>query len=256
VPIRHARFRARLGFARTHARRCRERHRRSSARESPRAVCRIAAAGRVRRWRRRRGRSRAIPSRSQAEKWKIAPAALRFRGALWAANTSGTSGGKSAERRRRVTYRLACRLCRSCPRRVGPRGDCGRAGARTRACLCARERVEERGQRRVRRGSVGGWRKRSPRDVPGRRGRGRAGTAPPAGHGGREVAGIICPVTGHVCRVCRTVASVGALRAWKCRGGTGRGGHGRSAEKRDWPIFPGQKGRAARSKSMNRGKQV
>jgi hypothetical protein len=115
-----------------------------------------------------------------------------------AANTSSTSGGKSAERRRRVTYRLACRLCRSCPRRVGPRGDCVRAGARTRACLCARERVEERGQRRVRRGSVGGWRKRSPRDVPGRRGRGRAGTAPPAGHGGREVAGIICPVTGHV----------------------------------------------------------
>ena len=171
-------------------------------------------------------------------------------------HTSGTSGGKSAERRRRVTYRLACRLCRSCPRRVGPRGDCGRAGARTRACLCARERVEERGQRRVRRGSVGGWRKRSPRDVPGRRGRGRAGTAPPAGHGGREVAGIICPVTGHVCRVCRTVASVGALRAWKCRGGTGRGEHGRSAGKRDWPIFPGQKGRAARSKSMNRGKQV
>ena len=69
-------------------------------------------------------------------------AALRFRGGRSWVRAHHVVRQKKCERRRWVTYRLVCRLCRSCHRRVGPRGDCVRAGARTRACLCTRGRVE------------------------------------------------------------------------------------------------------------------
>ena len=69
-------------------------------------------------------------------------AALRFRGGRSWVRAHHVVRQKKCERRRWVTYRLVCRLCRSCHRRVGPRGDCVRAGARTRACLCTRGRGE------------------------------------------------------------------------------------------------------------------
>lgn len=209
-------FRARLGFARTRARRCRDSHRRSSVRDSPRDVPRIIGRGFRPEVSSPPGPiTRDSVARRGWKKWKIEPRGTSSswggRGRSWPAEKVRSAG--------RVTYRHVCRLCRSRPPRVRPRGGCVGAGARTRACLCVCGRVEGRGQRRVRRGSVGG-RLRSmslsqSRDAPaGRRGRRRAGTAPSAGHGGREVAGIVCPVTGHACCVCRTVAWVGALRAW------------------------------------------
>ena len=141
-------FRARLGFARTRARRCRDSHRRSSVRDSPRDVPRIIGRGfRPEVWSPPGAITRDSVARRGWKKWKIEPRGTSSswggRGRSWPAEKVRSAG--------RVTYRHVCRLCRSRPPRVRPRGGCVGAGARTRACLCVCGRVVCRGQRRVRR---------------------------------------------------------------------------------------------------------
>ena len=208
-------FRARLGFARTRARRCRDSHRRSSVRDSPRDVPRIIGRGfRPEVWSPPGAITRDSVARRGWKKWKIGPRGTSSswggRGRSWPAEKVRSAG--------RVTYRHVCRLCRSRPPAFA-RGAVALVRGHVRGLASAFVEGSFVVVSGASGGSVGG-RLRSmslsqSRDAPaGRRGRRRAGTAPSAGHGGREVAGIVCPVIGHACCVCRTVAWVGALRAW------------------------------------------